>query len=436
MERRVLAWAASFVVAWVAQASAQGSYPARPDQTIIYAPSPLAGSPTPVLPTDASDSPKGWFAVDYLFWWTKSAPTPPLVTSGGLDGANPGGDLGGPNTSILYGGNSLGFGVSSGIRVGFGAWFDEDHTLGFEAGGFLLEQRADGFRAASDAAALPILGQPTFQIGSQTVLGNNGLVQQPLDARESVYFTSLPGAFSGSIASRYDTRLFGWDVNALAGVSQSGPFQVELLGGFRHLNLRERLTIASRLDVLEVGGLSFNGDPMLPGQVGTSSDSFRCTSDFYGGQIGARVRWQGEALGLSLLGKVALGNSRQVTDIEGTSARFAADGTLISVAPGGILAQNTNIGRHSRNRFAVAPEVGLNATYDVASWLQVTFGYTFLYVSSVARPGEQIDRVISVNQVPTDQRYNSAVPVTNPLPRNASSDYWAQGLNLGLGLKW
>jgi len=65
-------------------------------------------------------------------------------------------------------------------------------------------------------------------------------------------------------------------------------------------------------------------------------------------------------------------------------------------------------------------------------------GYSFLYISGVARPGDQIDRAINPNQAP-------AITVANPPPLNgpsrpafpaADSDFWAHGVNLGVRLRF
>ncbi len=66
------------------------------------------------------------------------------------------------------------------------------------------------------------------------------------------------------------------------------------------------------------------------------------------------------------------------------------------------------------DNFAMVSELGATLGYDVAPRLRATVGYTFLYWSVVARPGDQL------TFLPPAQ----TVPVT--------TDYWAQGLNFGL----
>src|SRR5580704_2184966 len=83
-----------------------------------------------------------WVAADYLGWWTKGAPMPPLVTLGDPASANPGA-LGDPGTRLLFGGSDIGTSMLSGVRLRAGASLTDN--LSIEAGGFLLQNRTAGF---------------------------------------------------------------------------------------------------------------------------------------------------------------------------------------------------------------------------------------------------------------------------------------------------
>jgi hypothetical protein len=101
---------------------------------------------------------------------------------------------------------------------------------------------------------------------------------------------------------------------------------------------------------------------------------------------------------------------------------------------GGLLAQRSNIGRHTTDDFAVVPQLGITLGYHVTPRLSLTLGYTFFYWSVVARPGEQIDLDVNPDLLPPER-----VPFQGALrPRfiYEGTDYWAQGLNLGLDYRW
>ena len=76
------------------------------------------------------------------------------------------------------------------------------------------------------------------------------------------------------------------------------------------------------------------------------------------------------------------------------------------------------IGRYATDRFALAPEGQLNIGYQLTPCIRAQIGYDFLYLSSVVRPGNQID--------------NTYDGMTHPLVPMTSSSFWAQGLTLSL----
>jgi hypothetical protein len=64
----------------------------------------------------------------------------------------------------------------------------------------------------------------------------------------------------------------------------------------------------------------------------------------------------------------------------------------------------------------------------LTSCLRVTAGYTLLYWSGVARPGDQIDLDVNLSQVAP----NIMVGPARPEFRWVGSDLWVQGLSAGL----
>ena len=62
-------------------------------------------------------------------------------------------------------------------------------------------------------------------------------------------------------------------------------------------------------------------------------------------------------------------------------------------------------------------------------------GYSLLYLNDVVRPGKQIDRVIKLGRSSQAILFTPAVGLVGPArPGFAfnSSEFWAQGINLGL----
>ena len=107
---------------------------------------------------------------------------------------------------------------------------------------------------------------------------------------------------------------------------------------------------------------------------------------------------------------------------------------IVQRQPGGLLAlPGSNIGRFSKDRFAVVPEVGLNLGYQVTESVRAFVGYDFLYLSDVVRAGNQIDTRVNTNQL---QRPMVAGGPTAPAFTFNGSDFWAQGLNFGLEFRY
>ena len=74
------------------------------------------------------------------------------------------------------------------------------------------------------------------------------------------------------------------------------------------------------------------------------------------------------------------------------------------------------------------PELGLTAGYNFTAKLRMTFGYSIMYWNNVARPGDQIDTNINPAQIPPA----TATPGYRPAFQLHTSDFWAQGVNMGL----
>ena len=180
-------------------------------------------------------------------------------------------------------------------------------------------------------------------------------------------------------------------------------------------------------------------DPVTGAIVGTATsfdrirDSFSTRNQFNGGQLGLRLGYEGEVLSLGLLGKVALGNMHETVKVEGSTSRTFADGTTATF-PAGVLALASNSGKAQQNQFAVVSEVGGNVGVRLTSWLKLTTGYTFLYVSDVARPGDQVDRVINPGQVPIDGMFGAGTGPAHPRLPFQRTDFYAHGVNYGVEL--
>ena len=343
-------------------------------------------------------------SAEALLWWFKGNATPPLVTDGLLNE---------PRTKVLLDGSDIDTNPNPGFRVT--AAYSLTERWGID-GSFLYVPPRSTRRSVSSS------GQP----------GSTDLWISFIDPNipaESLTELSATGFFAGSAPEELRNSLLGAELNATMRLPAMGSFRVEALGGFRYLRLKETYTFSTDSPNI----------PPNPADVFRTTDQFETTNNFYGPQVGARARLDWGAFSLSGAVKVALGAMVQSVDIDGQLVTndfndFGAPQTFV----GGYFAQPTNIGSHTRSVFAVVPEVGLTIGYHITRQISVFAGYTFLYVSSVPRAPGQLNRTINPFGVPaiTGDPPGPRLGPAQPSFKFQSSDFWAQGLNVGLALRF
>lgn len=352
---------------------------------------------------------------DFLLWRVKGGPLPiPLVSSGSATDAIPGA-IGQPGTQILYGGSPASYGWLPGGRVAVAFRTDRESPWAVQLGGFVLARTEDAFSASGDAVGNTVVGQPILNALNNPATPGTFLVSDP-----------TPGTrLRGSVAISNTSSLFGYEANVVRDLD-AGMNSLVLRGlfGFRSIGLREKYRESATVTEVDPGLLTILG---VPTSTITTVDRINADTDFYGGQVGARAIWQVGIFDVDVLGKVGLGVSRQRVDLSGLSTGDAG----VSAA-GGVRVLSSNAGAYSRSEFAVVPEVGVNLGLVVNDYCRVQVGYTFLYISRVARPGDQLDAQVNPNLVPTDADFGLGGGPARPAVQRNSSDFYAHGLNFGL----
>jgi hypothetical protein len=335
---------------------------------------------------------------EYLLWWTRGQQLPALVTTGSPADMPPGA-IGQPNTQVLFGASEVDTQIRSGGRLTIGYWLDEPGTLGVEASGFYMEPHATHFSRNSNGSLL--LAQPFFA--------------EDMAAEQALLIAS-PGALSGSVGASTSTQFWGAQANVRFTLDGDQFYRLEVLGGFRYLQLKDGLFITSVSDTIP---------PTGPTVV---TDFFRTRNTFYGGQVGAQVGFQHGPWSMDIRGLVALGSMHRVVLIDGSTAFLSAAGT--TVVPGGLFAQPTNIGNHTHYEFTAVPELLYNVSYQVTSAIRIYAGYSIIFMTA-ARPGDQIDRNVNSTQVPA-LHLGPFVGDARPAFNLINQDFWAQGISAGL----
>jgi hypothetical protein len=312
----------------------------------------------------------------------------PIFTRGPV---GPGaGYIGQPGTTVIPGSDSLEPSVAIGFRMAAGGWFDDRQNRGVEVGGFVLERVAGSFSAGTGPNDTQGIYRP-FRVD---------VGRGPLES--AVTITNPPGLV-GTVGAQSTMQLWGLDGGLVFNHCDSFPCRFDSILGLRYADLTESLSIST-----------------AAGNVQTVDD-FSARTQFYGPQIGGRISCDRGRLGLSSSLKVGLGISHETLSVSGQT-------TIGGVTNGsGFLANAGNSGRYVRDRFAALPEWGFRINYRMSEMTYASVGYDLLYLSDALRPGDQLQRDFRVTN--TGMMVGSAPPL-------ASTDFFAHGLTLALGLKY
>jgi hypothetical protein len=248
-------------------------------------------------------------------------------------------------------GGSTDFGLFPGLKLDVGGWLGPAEKWGLEGSGFFLGRQSNTLGVAAG---------------------------------------SVPFVATGGASAFQDSQLWGADFNVLYNLYRDSRFYTYLLGGFRYLGLQEDLKAYAAGTVV----IPTTGEV----EAGTANARLMAQNNFYGGQIGARAGWHFERWFVDITGKIALGVTNE--GLTSSATVIGADGAAAAFQS-----------RQSKGEFAALPEVNLRVGYDITRNIHAFVGYDFLYISSVARPGNQPSfGLSSIN----------------------SSSFWAQGLNFGV----
>ncbi len=338
-------------------------------------------TPAPCCPPRGGELPRFWVSGEYLLWWVKNGPSlPPLVPV-----ATPAGVNGAALTDLTArggAGQSFDYDTFSGLRVSAGGWITANELFGLEGSFLFLERRSASFGAITPETAFPGLG---------------------------------PVPATAGIAINSNTQLYGFEANSLINLVRSCGNEVSAIIGFRELSLDENLSVNT---AATTGALGF---PASEGFL----DAFRTQNSFYGAQFGVRAGTHFGPVSLDGTFKIAFGVTHESVNVTGQRAALA--GGAAAFAQGGLYSQPSNIGRQTSDPFAVVPEVTFSVGYDVTKNLRLFVGYTFLYISDVARPGNQVFPGVNVSQI-----VGPVTGPTAPVRIFKGSDFWAQGVNFGV----
>lgn len=344
-----------------------------------------------------------WIRAEYLYWWTKGNYLPPLVTTSpqgtpfGVAGV-----LGLPTTTILLGGDTLDPSPRSGARLTGGWWLDDHQDCGIEGSFFALLNKSRDFPFVSTGD--PILARPFFDV---------------LTNQQRIIYTAFPGVVTGSLdISLGSTSFLGADLHGLFNIYRRCWCRIDVLAGYRFLNLKESLTIRD----VEIDAQ--NGDIFAP------TDHFGTGNQFHGVDCGISAEFRRGRWYADVVARMALGINCREVSINGATTNTV--GGVTTQFPFGLLALPSNIGRFTDVSCGVVPEFALRAGYELGPNARIFAGYTALGWTGVVRPGDQIDLGINTNQLPPPGPGGPARPAYH----SRGSEFWAGGFSLGLEFRY
>lgn len=346
---------------------------------------------------EAWDTNRLWFGGEYLLWRIHDASPPDLAALFAATGVNASTGLDSSN-------------ARSGFRITGGVWFDDSHCCGLEASFFFMDMKRS-FSAAST--------QDVFQAGVSNI-PSRIVTNLPVDTGADLD----PGDLLTSVTTGTSYfRLWGIEANFRRTVWWIGGLSVDVLAGFRNLNLDETVTLAGDFTFMEP-----NPDEAVPGPEDgrtvhmSTLDTVETHNQYYGGQVGASCTWHCYRLTVDALAKFGVGGTAQQISAGGQTFQSAGlieptvGAALVTrpaaTLPGGILS-STPLTTTNRIRVSVVPELRASLGYQVTNNINAFVGYNFIWWTNVAIPGDQSSTSTS-----------------------GSRDIWFQGLDFGVLCKF
>jgi hypothetical protein len=342
--------------------------------------------------------------MEYLYWWISRGDIPALLATD---------PLGTPGVQILVDSlDDLNSGQRHGGRFTVGFWVEPSQRQSVETTYLILGNSLDSlplgpFRAN---AVRPFIDATTGQ--------------------ESGSFLADPaGGTVGTFELRQATQLWSWELNLRNEVCRDHWYHFDWTFGGRVLGFEDSLEIRDAIRQEEAGFSALGSVSRV--------DNFQATNLVYGAQIGMLLELHRKRWFMNIWNKTTIGVNHQEVNIHGGTLSINAFGDQ-TVFQSGLLALETNSGIHRRNRFAVMPEVGLNAGAQITEHLRISGGYTALFLNTVVRPGDQIDRTVNPTGIAAFEGGGAPNLQGAARPRFMAqdTDFWAHGINASVELRY
>jgi hypothetical protein len=336
-------------------------------------------------------------------WFTRQQTLPPLVSYGSPFDQVPGA-LGSPGTVVRLGGEGSDD-PHSGVRAFFGIGLDRDCFGSLDGNFFYMAQRSHPTFSSNGATNTAVLARPFFNVAA-------GL--------EDADPAAFPAVATGNIQVNEYTRLSGTELNMrFHYLNESDGTRLTFFVGGRYLRLEEGLNMT--VTSVDLPGLG------APGFSFYDAEGFTTSNQFLGGQVGAEWQTYVGPIFFQAAGKAALGPVRQTIRSSAATTLTDSTGATITAPNIGLYIVPTNAGTFGKSRLACVPEFDGRVGIDFNEYVRLSFGYTFLYLSSAVRPSSELNRNVNVQPLGSPQ-----LIAPTPGPTFSTTTFWAQGLDVQL----
>jgi hypothetical protein len=154
------------------------------------------------------------------------------------------------------------------------------------------------------------------------------------------------------------------------------------------------------------------------------------------GQLGFNGDWRYKRWTVSWYSKIGLGAVYQTSVIAGATSYSPTAAAAPNTVQGGLLALDTNIGRHHTSQFVVVPDEKIQVSYRFFKNIDLGLAYNFTYLSRVLRPADQIDPLLSTTHIPTSSAFTAPGGALSPVATANESDLWYQGVTFSFTYHW
>lgn len=350
-------------------------------------------------------APCAWMRAEVLLGWLSGYDTPPLLVQSPTD--TPIDDF--SDDRVMFGGETFGKDLRIGGRITGGFWFDACRKLGIQAEAFTLGNDDNEINILSDGD--PFISRPFFN----TNAGVNSADGQVI-ALDGVAVGSFRANTSGRFVSA--APALRWNVNCCSDGCGSSQ-RLDFIGGYRFFQLREGF---SSEEVLRPQDGSY-----APGTSFTLRDNIDTQNDFHGFELGGVLMQQNGNLTTEFQVLAAFGEMTRLYQLDGSTTLFVPN-AIDDTYPGGFLVRPQDIGTHTDSEFTVIPQFRANISYCLSQNVQLTMGYSFVYMKDVFRPGPLMSTAFDGSTLGVDP---AAGVAGSALPKSTKTDVFMNALSFG-----